>query len=78
MVPTRLQSPWPSFSQLRRLSHTNTGSKLRANASGDTFSQALLLANEGKHDEALGALQQLEKDGYGAYPLSPACARPRY
>ena len=41
----------------------------RANASGDTFSQALMLANEGKHDEALGALQQLEKDGYGAYPL---------
>ena len=41
----------------------------RANQSGDAFSQALTLANEGKHDEALGALQQLESDGYGAYPL---------
>ena len=41
----------------------------RANRSGDEFSQALTLANEGKHDEALGALQQLENDGYGAYPL---------
>lgn len=41
----------------------------RANRSGDAFSQALTLANEGKNDEALGALQQLETDGYGAYPL---------
>ncbi len=41
----------------------------RANASGDAFSQALLLANEGKADEALAAFQQLEKDGYGAYPI---------
>lgn len=41
----------------------------RANQSGDAFSQALTLANEGKHDEALGALQQLEQEGYGAYPL---------
>ena len=41
----------------------------RANVSGDAFSQALVLASEGKHDEALGALQQLENDGYGAYPL---------
>ena len=41
----------------------------RANQSGDAFSQALTLADEGKHDEALGALQQLEKEGYGAYPL---------
>ena len=41
----------------------------RANRSGDAFSQALTLANEGKNDEALGALEQLEKDGYGAYPL---------
>ena len=41
----------------------------RANRSGDAFSQALTLAEEGKHDEALGALQQLEENGYGAYPL---------
>lgn len=41
----------------------------RANSSGDAFSQALALANEGKNDEALGALQALEAEGYGAYPL---------
>lgn len=41
----------------------------RANRSGDAFSQALKLANDGKSDESLTALEQLEKDGYGAYPL---------
>jgi hypothetical protein len=41
----------------------------RANRSGDAFSQALKLANDGKSDEALTALDQLQKDGYGAYPL---------
>jgi len=41
----------------------------RANRSGDAFSQALKLANDGKSDEALAALDQLEKDGYGAYPV---------
>jgi hypothetical protein len=41
----------------------------RANASGDAFSQALTLANQGKTDEALAAMEALEKDGYGAYPL---------
>ncbi|MBZ9808948.1 tetratricopeptide repeat protein [Mesorhizobium sp. BR1-1-9] len=41
----------------------------RANRSGDAFSQALKLANDGRNDEALTALDQLEKDGYGAYPL---------
>ena len=41
----------------------------RANASGDAFSQALKLANEGKDDEALAALKALEADSYGAYPL---------
>jgi len=40
-----------------------------ANASGDRFSQALTLANEGKNDEALAALDALEADGYGAYPM---------
>ena len=38
-------------------------------ASGDRFSQALTLANEGKNDEAIAALEALEADGYGAYPL---------
>ena len=41
----------------------------RANRSGDAFSQALELAGQGKNDEALGALQALETEGYGAYPL---------
>jgi hypothetical protein len=41
----------------------------RANRSGDAFSQALKLADDGKNDEALAALDQLENDGYGAYPL---------
>jgi hypothetical protein len=41
----------------------------RANTSGDAFSQALTLANEGKSDEAMAAFEALEKDGYGAYPL---------
>jgi hypothetical protein len=40
-----------------------------ANASGDRFSQALTLANEGKNDAALAELEALESDGYGAYPL---------
>ena len=41
----------------------------RANRSGDAFSAALKLANDGKSDEAIAALDQLEEDGYGAYPL---------
>lgn len=41
----------------------------RANRSGDAFSQALTLANEGKQDEALAALSEIQKDGYGAYPV---------
>jgi hypothetical protein len=41
----------------------------KANASGDAFSQALALANDGKDDQALAALQKLEADGYGAYPI---------
>ena len=40
-----------------------------ANSSGDQFSQALVLANSGKADEALAVFEGLEKDGYGAYPL---------
>jgi hypothetical protein len=41
----------------------------RANASGDKFLVALQLANDGKTDEAITAFDQLEKDGYGAYPV---------
>lgn len=41
----------------------------KANKSGDDFSAALTLANDGKNDEALAALKALETDGYGAYPL---------
>lgn len=41
----------------------------RANHSGDAYSQALELADAGKSDDALAAFTQLEKDGYGAYPL---------
>ncbi len=41
----------------------------RANASGDRFSQALVLAGQDRPDEALAALQALEADGYGAYPV---------
>jgi len=44
-------------------------SQSRANHSGDAFSQALRLAQEGKTDEALTALQSLETEGYGAYPV---------
>jgi hypothetical protein len=40
----------------------------RANRSGDAFSQALNLANDGKSDEALKALETLETEGHGAYP----------
>jgi hypothetical protein len=41
----------------------------RANASGDKFLAALQLANDGKTDDAIAAFDQLEKDGYGAYPV---------
>jgi hypothetical protein len=41
----------------------------KANKSGDDFAAALQLANSDKSDEALAALDRLEKDGYGAYPL---------
>ncbi|MEZ5810688.1 MAG: tetratricopeptide repeat protein [Rhizobiaceae bacterium] len=41
----------------------------QANASGDAFLKAMTLASEGKSDEALVALAELEKDGYGAYPV---------
>jgi hypothetical protein len=47
----------------------NYWSEQQANRSGDQFSQALQLANQGRTDEALQALRQLEADGFGAYPV---------
>ncbi len=41
----------------------------QANASGDRFSAALDLAGEGQNEDALAALEALEADGYGAYPV---------
>lgn len=41
----------------------------QASASGDQFLSALNLAREQKPDEALAALAELEKTGYGAYPV---------
>ncbi|RCS23557.1 hypothetical protein DUT91_14220 [Phyllobacterium salinisoli] len=43
-------------------------SESQASQSGDKFLAALNLANQGKNDEALAALNDLEKTGYGAYP----------
>ncbi len=40
----------------------------RANTAGDTFTNALKLASDGKNDEALKALEAVEKEGHGAYP----------
>lgn len=41
----------------------------KASASGDKFLAALDLATAGKNDEALASLEDLEKTGYGAYPV---------
>jgi hypothetical protein len=41
----------------------------QAAASGDAFSQALVLAGQGKTDEAIKAFEELEKNGHGAYPV---------
>lgn len=41
----------------------------RSGDAGDAFAQALALATEGKNDEALAALEKLEADGHGAYPV---------
>jgi hypothetical protein len=41
----------------------------QASASGDKFLTAMKLASDNKTDEALAAFAQLEKDGYGAYPV---------
>ncbi|MCD2180137.1 tetratricopeptide repeat protein [Rhizobium sp. C1] len=41
----------------------------QASASGDKFLTAMKLASDNKTDEALAAFAQLEKDGYGSYPV---------
>jgi len=41
----------------------------RANQSGDLFQEALELSQEGKNEEALKTLEELENSGYGAYPM---------
>jgi hypothetical protein len=41
----------------------------QAAASGDAFAAALNLADQGKTDEAIKALDDLEKNGHGAYPV---------
>jgi hypothetical protein len=41
----------------------------QASASGDQFLSALNLARDQKPDEALAALAELEKSGYGSYPV---------
>ncbi|HMQ58266.1 MAG TPA: tetratricopeptide repeat protein [Rhizobiaceae bacterium] len=44
----------------------------QASTSGDRFLAALQLSNDGKADEAIAALEALQKDGYGAYPVLAA------
>ena len=41
----------------------------RASKSGDEFLAALNLAKDGKRDESLAALESLQNEGYGAYPV---------
>lgn len=43
--------------------------RARANASGDLFSQALEQVGKGELDAAAKSLEELEKTGYGAYPV---------
>jgi hypothetical protein len=44
-------------------------SGLQASASGDRFLAAMKLASDNKTDEAVAAFAELEKDGYGSYPV---------
>ncbi len=41
----------------------------RSSGAGDQFLAAMKLADENKPDEALAALDKLEKEGHGAYPV---------
>ncbi|MEO9612725.1 MAG: tetratricopeptide repeat protein [Nitratireductor sp.] len=47
----------------------NYWTQAQASRSGDAFSEALTFASEGQNDEALAALEKLEQEGYGAYPV---------
>jgi hypothetical protein len=41
----------------------------QSSGTGDKFIAAMKLADENKNDEALAALETLEKEGHGAYPI---------
>ncbi len=41
----------------------------QSSGTGDQFIAAMKLADESKNDEALAALEKLEKEGHGAYPI---------
>jgi hypothetical protein len=41
----------------------------QSSGTGDQFIAAMKLADENKNDEALAALDKLEKEGHGAYPI---------
>ncbi|MBX3596906.1 MAG: tetratricopeptide repeat protein [Rhizobiaceae bacterium] len=43
--------------------------EMRSGSAGDAFGQALQLARDGKNDEALAALKQIEENAHGAYPV---------
>jgi hypothetical protein len=40
-----------------------------SSSTGDQFLAAMKLADENKNDEAIAALDKLEKEGHGAYPV---------
>lgn len=44
----------------------------QAEATGDRFVAAITLADEGKHDEAIAALNSITEDGSGGYPVLAA------
>lgn len=44
-------------------------SETQAATSGDAFLAAVEMSQQGRHDEAIAALEALEKDGYGAYSV---------
>lgn len=77
----RLQSVWDRYGKfiiggavaivLAAIANTAWSSYTngQATASGDRFRGALTLATEGDTEGALAALQQLQADGYGEYPI---------
>lgn len=50
----------------------------RSSGAGDQFLAAMKLADENKNDEALAALDKLEKEGHGAIRCWRACGPRRY